>query len=152
MQRGLVLAEDTENGRKLLAEAAATARGSECGLVVLSIIRPESFAADVETLEAMGDVEDAHYDESNVLDAERNAVQSFVDAAINSEDVEIAYRVSVASNDDNVDTVLQTARETACDHLFVSGSQRSPTGKAIFGDRTQQLLLEFPGAVTVDLN
>ncbi|ADB63453.1 hypothetical protein Htur_4670 (plasmid) [Haloterrigena turkmenica DSM 5511] len=152
MRRGLVLAEDTEKGRKLLAEAAATARGSDCGLIVLSIIHPESFAANVETLEAMGDVEDTHYDEHSVLDAERNAVQSVVNDAIDGDNIEITYRVSVASDSEYVETVLQTAQETDCDHLFTCGTQRTPTGKAIFGDRTQQLLLEFSGPVTVDLD
>ncbi|MGQ3722609.1 universal stress protein [Natrialba aegyptia] len=152
MQRGLVIADDTEMGHKLLAEAAATARGSDCGLVVLSVIRPESFAADVETLEAIGDIEDTHYDESNVLDAERRSVQSIVADSIDDADLEITYRVSVASEDEHVETVLQTTRKTGCDHLFTCGNQRSPTGKAIFGDRTQQLLLEFPGPVTVALD
>ncbi|KDE58084.1 hypothetical protein EL22_07230 [Halostagnicola sp. A56] len=152
MQRGLIIAEDTKEGRKLLTEAAATARGSNCGLVILSIIRPESFEADVENLEAIGDVEDTHYDETNILDAERSSVQSIVAETLDEEDLEITYRVVVAPKDDHVETVLRISRETGCDHLFTCGNQRSPTGKAIFGDSTQQLLLEFPGPVTVALN
>jgi nucleotide-binding universal stress UspA family protein len=152
MQRGLVIVEDSQKGRKLLDEAAAAARGSDCGLVVLSIIRPESFAADVETLEAIGDVEDTHYDENNVLDAERNSVQSIVADSIDDGNLEITYHVSVAPQDELVKEVLQTAQNTGCDHLFTCGNQRSPTGKAIFGDSTQQLLLEFPGPVTVALD
>ncbi len=45
--------------------------------------------------------------------------------------------------------VLDIATEEECDHIFVSGKQRSPAGKAIFGDVAQSIILEFDGPVTV---
>jgi hypothetical protein len=33
--------------------------------------------------------------------------------------------------------------------VFLAGRKRSPTGKALFGDQTQAVILDFDGAVTV---
>ena len=34
-------------------------------------------------------------------------------------------------------------------HLSSPGQQRSPSGKALFGDTAQQVVLNFPGPVTI---
>lgn len=46
-------------------------------------------------------------------------------------------------------TILRTADEFDVDHLFIHGKQRSPTGKAVFGNLAQAIILEFDGPVTV---
>lgn len=47
------------------------------------------------------------------------------------------------------DDILQFADEQDCEHIFVTGRKRSPTGKAVFGDVAQSLILNFEGPVTV---
>lgn len=53
---------------------------------------------------------------------------------------------------DRADKILEAAEQHGCDHIFLTGRQRSPTGKAIFGDATQNVLLNFDGPVTVITN
>jgi nucleotide-binding universal stress UspA family protein len=45
--------------------------------------------------------------------------------------------------------VIAVAEREGCDHVFIAGKRRSPSGKAIFGDVTQSIILNFDGMVTV---
>lgn len=47
------------------------------------------------------------------------------------------------------DDVLQFADERNCEQIFVTGKKRSPSGKVLFGDVAQSLVLNFDGPVTV---
>ncbi|MFC6724399.1 universal stress protein, partial [Halobium palmae] len=71
--------------------------------------------------------------------------EAFADA-----DLDVSYDVVAAVGDES-DRIFEVAAERDCDHLFLSGRRRSPTGKALFGDRTQRALLNFDGPVTVIL-
>lgn len=53
---------------------------------------------------------------------------------------------------DIVSTALQIANELDVDMLYVGGPKRSPTGKAIFGSATQELILESDVPVTVTID
>lgn len=50
---------------------------------------------------------------------------------------------------ERAEKILEVADQYDCDHIFLTGRQRSPTGKALFGDATQKVLLNFDGLVTV---
>ena len=50
---------------------------------------------------------------------------------------------------DKEEQILELAHERDCDHIFISGRKRSPTGKALFGDLAQSVLLKFDGTVTI---
>lgn len=45
--------------------------------------------------------------------------------------------------------LIRMAEEENCEHVFVSGKNRSPAGKAVFGDVAQSVILQFDGPVTV---
>lgn len=47
------------------------------------------------------------------------------------------------------DDILRFADEQNCEQIFVTGKKRSPSGKALFGDVAQSLILDFDGPVTV---
>ncbi|ELZ06028.1 universal stress protein [Natrialba asiatica] len=44
--------------------------------------------------------------------------------------------------------LVVVAAEYDCKHVFIAGDKRSPTGKALFGDEAQSVLLHFDGPVT----
>lgn len=150
MERGLVITNGTELDAALLTEAEATARGSDAGLVVLSLMDPDEFEEDIERLEAIGEVEHTHYGEDTVLNAERDSLREEAEGIV-GDGVDVDCHVSVAPTGDHVETALDVSERFDCDHLFLTGQKRTPTGKALFGDVTQQLLLQFPGYVTVSL-
>lgn len=64
------------------------------------------------------------------------------------DEASIAYEVRGAIGDKQVDEILHITATDNADHVVVGGSPRSPTGKAVFGDRAQQVLLNAPCPVT----
>lgn len=47
-----------------------------------------------------------------------------------------------SSSDDPAEAIIEHAADLDVDFICVSGRQRSPTGKALFGSTSQQVLLE----------
>ncbi|SDF71812.1 hypothetical protein SAMN04488067_107135 [Halorubrum xinjiangense] len=149
MTRGLVSLEATDAHRDLLAEAAASARGSDDDLVVLWHLDADKYDEDVTTLEAVGRIENVEYDHSSIVDGATAKARSFVTDVLGDSDVDVQIAVSVGSEDDRAERVLDAAAEHDCGHVFVLGDSRSPTGKAVFGDFAQQVVLNFEGYTTV---
>lgn len=146
MQRGLVHVEETDYHHGLLQEAIEHARGANADLVLLTLMPDTEFEAGAEMLSSVGKVEHASYDTSAVLEGAVEDVRSAVTDDIPHDlDVTIVARAT----DDPGDTLLDVAAEHDCDHVFVLGARRSPTGKALFGDAAQQVALNFEGYVTL---
>lgn len=149
MTRSLVSLEETDAHRDLLAEAAASARGSDGDLVVLWNLDGDEYDEDVTTLEAVGRIENVEYDRSSIIDGATATARSFVTDVLGDADVDVQIAVSVGSEADRAERVLDAADEHDCGHVFVLGDSRSPTGKAVFGDFAQRVVLNFEGYTTV---
>ena len=128
MEDALVVLESDEQGRELLIEAAELAAGVDANLHVLSLLSHEEFEEKREALDAMAEGENTSYDDGVFMD---NV---------------LAGRIGQAESE--ADRVLEAAADNNADHVFITGSQRSPTGKAVFGDRAQAVMLNFDGPVT----
>lgn len=152
MTRALVTIEDPtrDRDRDLLERAKSFALGDDTDLVVLALATPDEYDDVVETLEAIGRAEHTSYDEDAVLEALSGDVADLADDLLDG-DVAYDLHVEVVDEGQQADVVVDTAERADCDHVFVPGTRRSPTGKAVFGDRTQQVLLNFPGFVTVEM-
>jgi nucleotide-binding universal stress UspA family protein len=149
MDDALVVLDTDERGRKLLTEAAELAGGVDARLHVLSLLTHEEFEEKREALDAMAEEEGASYDDSVFMDNVRQDAEEVVEEVVGDLDVEwdvLAGRVGQAESE--ADRVLEAARDNGVDHVFLTGSQRSPTGKAVFGDRAQAVILNFDGPVT----
>jgi nucleotide-binding universal stress UspA family protein len=149
MIRGLVSLEETDVHRDLLSEAAASARGSDAGLVALWHFDADEYDEDVTTLEAVGRIENVEYDRSSIVDGATSNARSFVASVLGDTEVDVRVAVTVGSENDRAEQVLEAADEHDCDHVFIVGDSRSPTGKAVFGDFAQQVVLNFDGYTTV---
>lgn len=149
MTRGLVSLEETDVHRELLAEAAASARGSDGDLMVLWHLDADEYDEDVTTLEAVGRIENVEYDHSSIIDGAASKARAFVTSVLGDTDADVRIAVDVGSEAGRADRVLDTATEYDCDHVFIIGDSRSPTGKAVFGDFAQQVVLNFEGYTTV---
>ena len=150
MKRALVVVESTESGTELLREAGEFAAAVDAELVLLGIRSEDDLEKDFEMLEKIGDIEGTAYGVETLENAVIGSVQEIADEAL--ADLEVEYEVVGALADDGrADEILSTAAGRDCDHVFMTGRKRSPTGKAIFGDATQTVLLNFDGSVTVAL-
>lgn len=145
MERALVVVDPSDATKELLAEAGSLAEGVGAEIVLVHVTTEDEYADRVDALASVPDV-DVSYDVGRA----REGARQFADDLGNEilDDLDVTYR-SVGRLGDAVDEVLATAEKYDCDHLFVSGRRRSPTGKAIFGDRAQALILNFDGPVTV---
>ena len=148
MDRGLVIVDDTGTHRDLLREAGEYAAAAGADLLLLTFRTEESMEADREVLDRVGEVENVTYDADAVTRAAANEVTEIADEVLEGLDVEFDVAVAVADEGERADRVLDAARERDCDHAFVVGRSRSPTGKAIFGDFAQRIVLNFDGYVT----
>lgn len=147
---GLVVVEDPERDRGLLEQARAVATGSGHGLVVLALATTAEYEEIADALDDIGRVEGTSYDSSAVLDGVSGDVEDAARAVL-GDAVDYEVRVAVVDAAEQADAILDAADRTGADHVFVPGRRRSPTGKAVFGDRTQRVLLDFDGYVTVRL-
>ncbi|WP_435074342.1 universal stress protein [Halorubrum sp. HHNYT27] len=148
MKRGLVSLRETETHRDLLSEAMSYAEGSSGELVVLWHLEDDEYDEGVRTLEAVGRIEHVEYDHSSIIEGASEDARSFIRRAAGDTDVDVHVVVGVGSEDGRAEQILETADEHGCDHVFLVGDSRSPTGKAVFGDVAQRVILDFDGYTT----
>jgi nucleotide-binding universal stress UspA family protein len=60
------------------------------------------------------------------------------------ESLDIEYEIQGISGGNLSDKVVRTIERSGADIAIVGGTKRSPTGKAMFGDHAQQVLLNAP--------
>ncbi|MFC6825153.1 universal stress protein [Halopelagius fulvigenes] len=148
MQRGLVVVDDSSAHGTLLREAAEWARANGGELVLLSYLTPEEVEENLDAVESIERMEGEKYSQPSALDAARKFGRDFVAETGGEGAVEYEISAAVIEEDELGETILETASETDCDHVFIVGRKRSPTGKALFGDVTQRVILNFDGLVT----
>ncbi|MCO8244819.1 MULTISPECIES: universal stress protein [unclassified Haladaptatus] len=150
MQRGLVVLDDTEMHRRLLEEAGRFAANSDAELILFSWITPEQFEEQLDALESVEETERTNYREFTAQEAAVRFGRRFAEETLGTLSEDVSYDVvgEVTEKDELGSTVLEVAEKHGCDHAFVAGQKRSPTGKALFGDVTQRVILNFDGFVT----
>jgi nucleotide-binding universal stress UspA family protein len=152
MDRGLVVVTDDEASRDLLREAGELAGGVDAELLLLSIVAEEEFERDAETLEQIGDAEGTSYDESAILDAASSDARQIANEELDDLDVEYDSVGAIAKDDARDERIVEVAEKRECDYVFLVGRQRSPTGKALFGDTAQKVVLNFSGRVVLSMD
>ncbi|WP_135365662.1 universal stress protein [Halosimplex halophilum] len=146
MDRPLVVYDD-EN-RELLEEAGEIAAGVDAELIILSLMTADEFREAREALDVVAQEEHTAYDDSVVIDAAKKQAR---EAARELFDDEVDYRIvgaRIGDSESEADRILEVADDNSVDHVFITGQKRSPTGKAVFGDRVQSIILNFDGPVT----
>lgn len=145
MERALAVVDASETAKDLVREAGELAGGVDATLVLVHVTDEEEYN---EKRDAMAKIPEGSVSYSRDQ-AEQGASQFARDVANDVlADVDVDFE-PVGRVGDRVETVLNTAEDLDCDHIFLAGRKRSPTGKAVFGDTTQRIILDFEGAVTV---
>jgi len=149
MDNALLVFDDDDTGHELLDEAGTLAAGVDAKLTILTLMTAEEYDEVRETLDTVATEEHTSYDDNVVLDAAAREARDAAEDVL--DEVDVDWQVAAARVGDNetaADRILATADDTDADHVFVPGRQRSPTGKAVFGDRAQSVILNFDGPVT----
>lgn len=116
-------------------------------LVVLHVVTDEEFEAHQEATASGTEVN--YFLDHAVTDAEDTA-GSVLEETLESYDDD---RVSVAGEvGDATELILSKADRIDADYLVIGGRKRTPVGKALFGSRTQSILLhaELPVVTVMD--
>jgi len=150
MDRALVVVDDTDPHRELVTEAVGLARGADAEIVMFSWITDEELEKGLDAVEAVEKAENAKFGDTSAEDFVGNTIRK-VTTDVFSEPLDYELAWAVTDEDDLADEILSTARENDCDHVFLVGRRRSPTGKVLFGDVAQQVLLNFEDFVTVKM-
>ena len=146
MQRALVVVEDTDTHRTLLREAGEIAAGTSAELVVLLLEGAEEVH---ESREQFAETEGVTYSDEEVLEAGKEFIRELAEDVLADLDVEYEAATAMAEKGARATQIIDTATETDSDHVFIVGRKRSPTGKALFGDMAQAVILNFAGPVTI---
>ncbi|WP_435196295.1 universal stress protein [Natronomonas sp. EA1] len=151
MSRALVVVEEPSREQHLLERARAFAVGEDTEIVVLALATPDEYEAVEETLAEIGRIEHTTYDVDDIGEGVFGDVADVAHDVL-APAVEYELHTAVQETGEQADAILDLATRTGCDHVFLSGRRRSPTGKAVFGDRTQRVILTFDGYVTVSMS
>lgn len=145
MERALVVVTESDSTHDLVREAGQLAAGVDAELVLLHVTDEESFAERSAAVAGVPDF-DAGYGLDTATDGARERALDVGRTALDDVDVDFE---AIGAIGEGSESVLQTAAERDCDHVFLTGRNRSPAGKALFGDEAQSVLLNFDGAVTI---
>lgn len=143
MKRPLVVTDSSDRVEELVREAGELAADAGVPLTVLTVVTQDEYENDAKILGKIADVEGSTTNPTPDAYAEQVAQTAVSDLLLEFDlDTETVGR-SVPEDDDRADAILDVAAENDCDYIFLLGRRRSPTGKAIFGDTAQSVVLNF---------
>lgn len=145
MEHGVAVVGPTEEAKDLVREAGELAAGVDAELTLLHVTTEEEYNDRREELEQVSNYE-ASYSISQAMEGARNYAADIGREVLKGVDIEWEARGALG---DRGETIVAEAERIGADHIFMSGRKRSPTGKALFGDATQRVILEFEHPVTV---
>jgi nucleotide-binding universal stress UspA family protein len=143
MERALAVVEAKEATKDLVAKAGELAKGVDAELLLLHVTTEDEFQERRSTLANVAGL-DSEYNVDNA----RSGAEQFA-RKVGSEVLDDVEFTAMGQIGDPQETILNTADQEDVDHIFIHGKQRSPTGKAVFGDTAQAIILNFDGPVTV---
>lgn len=138
-----------EENTELLQEAGELAGGVDATLTIVSLMTADEFREAREALDVVAQEEHTSYDDSVVIDAAKRQAKETAEDVLADVDVEwTVVGARIGDGESEADRILEVADKNDVDHVFITGQKRSPTGKAVFGDRVQSVILNFDGPVT----
>lgn len=129
MEHALAVVGPDDVTKDLVREAGELAAGVGAKLTLLCVTSEEEYTEEREAMEAIPQA-DVSYSVEQALEGARSFAKDVGHEVLS--DIDIDYETAGAVGD-RADTILQGAKKHECDHVFLTGQRRSPTGKAIFG-------------------
>jgi nucleotide-binding universal stress UspA family protein len=148
MERPLVVVSSDDRSKDMLREAGELAAGVGAELIVLHVTTEEEFQENQDNL-AKTSAGTSMYNVETAQEGARQYAANLGREVLDGLNIEF---IPIGVIGERRDEILTTARKQDCDYVFISGKKRSPTGKALFGDETQSIILNFEGSVVVRTN
>ncbi|XVH33385.1 universal stress protein (plasmid) [Haloferacaceae archaeon DSL9] len=150
MDRILVVIDESSASIQLLNEAAKIANALESEVILLTLLDEDADQETVDRLWANAEIDDMTRPKTNE-DLLRLISERLADTVLKPLGIDYRARGELVSGTSLSDRIIEVAESHGCDHVFVRGKSRSPTGKALFGDVAQSVLVNFDGLVTVSV-
>ena len=148
MDRALAVVSTSDTSKRLVREAGELAAGVDAELVLLRVVPEDDYEGTRDAVENIADIDNTYTLDQATEEARQSAAELGREVL---SDVDVEYE-ALGTIGRESERILAVAADQECDHVFVIGRRRSPTGKAIFGDIAQSVILSFDGAVTVMLD
>lgn len=153
MERALVVVEaaddidiqPTEASIEITTMAGELAAGVGAEVYVMHVTTEDRYQDRLDSMASVDEL-DVQYNVETAAKGAQQFAANVANEALADLDVEVR---AIGRLGDVEEKVLTVADDFDCDHLFITGRRRSPTGKAIFGDLAQSLILNFEGPVTI---
>ncbi|GAA0253841.1 universal stress protein [Haladaptatus pallidirubidus] len=145
MEHALAVIEPTDAAKELVTEAGIIAESLDATLLLTHVTTGKEYSARREAMESLMS-SSANYTADDAQEGAEQFASDMGSELLTDRDVEYEVRGYLGNK---ATKILDAAEEYDCDHIFLAGRQRSPTGKALFGDATQRVILDFDGPVTV---
>lgn len=145
MDHALAVVGPTNTAKSLVREAGELAAGVDAALTLIHITSEAEYDDQREQLADVAG-SDSTYSVGQAVEGARSYASDIGREVLDGIDVEYD---AIGSVGDRAETILTEANRRDCDHIFLAGRKRSPTGKALFGDDTQRVILDASMPVTV---
>lgn len=141
MDRPLVVTDSSDRAPELIREAGELAEASGVPLRVLTVVNDEEYDNDAAVIESIADVEGTTYN-ATPEEYAKNVADSAISDLLSDLDIETqAIGRAVRDDDERANAILSVAEIEGCDYIFLIGQRRRPSGKAVFGDTAQRVIL-----------
>lgn len=146
MEHALVVMQADYDPTDIVREAGELAAGVGAELTLFYVTSEETYRQKRDALTEYADHADTRYNIDDALTGAENFAKDIATSVLSDMDITINTAASFGELDEEA---LNYARGHDIDHIFIAGRERSPVGKAVFGDEAQNVILNFDGATTI---
>lgn len=146
MRNALVVVESVDGIDRLVTEAGELAAGVDASLTLLHVTSESEFEKDRQAMEEISALENTSYSVEQAKEGAAELARDLGDELLG--DIDVDYYGTGAVGDE-YSSIMQAISDHEIDHVFIAGRKRSPSGKAIFGDTAQQVILNADCPVTI---